>query len=234
MRMICRAVSSGLIVFLGCASAYSAEPASATPPLEWIEPATGHRVIRLSTEAGTRSMYFHQNSVTPDGRFVITEGTAGIVAIEIATRKNELIVPGKVRALFVGRKSGLVYFSTQRRRRRLRATHRNHHLHGAGDRWRTAAHRTNRPRLHRLGQRRRNPAAWRLRRAPLATRTGTARPALRRQLRGHRQGRQAADLRRSQGSAAAAARAGAHSDGHVHGEHQRPANRRSFTAPPTG
>ena len=111
MRMICRAVSSGLIALLGCASTYSAEPASATPPLEWIEPATGHRVIRLSTEAGTRSMYFHQNSITPDGRYVITEGTAGIVAIEIATRKNELIVPGKVRALFVGRKSGLVYFS---------------------------------------------------------------------------------------------------------------------------
>ena len=56
-------------------------------------------------------MYFHQNSITPDGRFVIAEGTAGIVAIEIATRKNQLIVPGKVRALFVGRKSGLVYFS---------------------------------------------------------------------------------------------------------------------------
>jgi oligogalacturonide lyase len=109
--MICRAASSGLIALLGCASTYSAEPASATPPLEWIEPVTGHRVIRLSTEPGTRSMYFHQNSVTPDGRYVITEGTAGIVAIEIATRKNELIVPGKVRALFVGRKSGLVYFS---------------------------------------------------------------------------------------------------------------------------
>ena len=71
----------------------------------------GHRVVRLSSEAGTRSMYFHQNSITPDGRFVIAEGTAGIVAIEIATRKNTLIVPGKARALFVGRKTGLVYFS---------------------------------------------------------------------------------------------------------------------------
>ena len=68
-------------------------------------------MVRLSTDAGTRSLYFHQNSITPDGRFVIAEGTAGIVAIEIATRKNTLIVPGKVRALFVGRKSGLVYFS---------------------------------------------------------------------------------------------------------------------------
>jgi oligogalacturonide lyase len=99
---------------LGSVAAESATPASGPrpePPTEWIEPATGHRVIRLSTQAGTRSMYFHQNSVTPDGRFVITEGEEGIIAIEIATRKNKLIVPGKVRALFVGRKTGLVYFS---------------------------------------------------------------------------------------------------------------------------
>jgi oligogalacturonide lyase len=81
------------------------------PPLEWIDPSTGHRVVRLSTEPGTRSLYFHQNSVTPDGRFVIAEGPSGIFAIEIATRKNQLIVPGKSRALFVGRKTGLLYFA---------------------------------------------------------------------------------------------------------------------------
>jgi len=111
MRTIFQAVSWGLIALFGSAVAQAAEGAKTAPPAEWIEPVTGHRVVRLSTEPGTRSMYFHQNSITPDGRYVITEATAGIVAIEIATRKNELIVPGKVRALFVGRKSGLVYFS---------------------------------------------------------------------------------------------------------------------------
>ncbi|HEU4593214.1 MAG TPA: hypothetical protein VFS13_20090 [Steroidobacteraceae bacterium] len=67
--------------------------------------------MRLSTEPGTRSLYFHQNSLTPDGRLVIVETPAGIGTIELATRRNELIVPGKVHALFVGRRSGLVYFS---------------------------------------------------------------------------------------------------------------------------
>ena len=81
------------------------------PPSEWIDATTGHRVVRLSSEAGTRSLYFHQNSLTPDGRFVIVESSAGIGTIEFATRKNRLIVPGKVRVLFVGRKTGLVYFS---------------------------------------------------------------------------------------------------------------------------
>ncbi len=90
----------------------AAEPAPpATPPQDWIDAATGHRVIRLSSEPGTRSLYFHQNSLTPDGRYVIVENANGIAAIELATRRTTPVVNGKIRALFVGRKSGLVYFS---------------------------------------------------------------------------------------------------------------------------
>jgi oligogalacturonide lyase len=81
------------------------------PPTDWIDSATGHRVIRLSTEPNTRSLYFHQNSITPDGRFVIVQSPSGIASIEIATRKNRVIVAGKASPLFVGRKTGLVYFA---------------------------------------------------------------------------------------------------------------------------
>ena len=38
------------------------------PPREWIDPDTGHRVIRLSNEPGSASLYFHQNPYAPDGR----------------------------------------------------------------------------------------------------------------------------------------------------------------------
>ena len=104
-RVRLTSVISVLFVF-AAAWAHAAEPA----PSEWVD-ATGHRVVRLSTEPGTRSLYFHQNSITPDGRFVIVETPAGISTIEFATRKTRLIVPGKVRALFVGRKTGRVYFA---------------------------------------------------------------------------------------------------------------------------
>jgi oligogalacturonide lyase len=80
-------------------------------PAEWIDSVTGHRVIRLSSEPGTRSLYFHQNSITPDGKFVIVYGPSGISAIELATRKHHVLVPGKDVPLFVGRKTGLVYFA---------------------------------------------------------------------------------------------------------------------------
>ena len=101
------------LALLGPALTSAQESASAPraiPPLEWIEPATNHRVVRLSTEPGTRSLYFHQHAFTPDGRFMIASGPAGIFAIELAARRNQLIVPGKSTPLFVGRKTGLVYF----------------------------------------------------------------------------------------------------------------------------
>jgi oligogalacturonide lyase len=98
-------------VGLAPAAHVAADTPAAAPPIEWTDAATGHRVVRLSTEPGTRSLYFHQNSVTPDGRFVIADSDRGIVAIEFATRRNTLIVPGKFRTLFVGRKTGLVYYS---------------------------------------------------------------------------------------------------------------------------
>lgn len=84
---------------------------TSTPPREWVDESTGHSIVRLSDEPGTRSIYFHQNSITPDGRFVLVEFADGIGVIEIATRRNIKLVEGRARALFVGRKSGLVYFS---------------------------------------------------------------------------------------------------------------------------
>jgi oligogalacturonide lyase len=101
--------SAGLLLLVSVA--WAAEPARPAPPVEWTDSATGHRIQRLSTQAGTRSIYFHQNSITPDGRYVLVEMTDGIGVIEIATRKNIRLVEGRARALFVGRKTGLVYFS---------------------------------------------------------------------------------------------------------------------------
>lgn len=51
------------------------------PPTEWIDRDTGHRVMRLSTQPGSASLYFAS------------------------------VVQGKVRLLFVGRRTSLVYYS---------------------------------------------------------------------------------------------------------------------------
>src|SRR4051812_28266237 len=61
-------------ICLLAASTHAADTPVPTPtaPVEWTDADTGHRVVRLSAEPGTRSLYFHQNSLTPDGRYVIT------------------------------------------------------------------------------------------------------------------------------------------------------------------
>jgi beta-galactosidase len=51
--------------------------APATPPREWIDPATGYRIVRLSEEPGSTSLYFHQNAYAP-GSGAGTPGGAGV------------------------------------------------------------------------------------------------------------------------------------------------------------
>src|SRR5437660_11796802 len=81
------------------------------PPREWIDPDTGHRVIRLSDEPGSASLYFHQNPYTPDGQKLIITTPNGLSAINLKTRAIEKIVDGRVSVIIVGRKTGQVYYT---------------------------------------------------------------------------------------------------------------------------
>ncbi|HWA85601.1 MAG TPA: oligogalacturonate lyase family protein [Opitutus sp.] len=103
-------MKSPLLLVLSVGAALAVRAAEA-PPREWIDPDTGHRVIRLSDEPGTASLYFHQNAYSPDGTKVVVTTRHGIATIELATRKIEPVVEGEVRVIVVGRKSGDVYYS---------------------------------------------------------------------------------------------------------------------------
>lgn len=81
------------------------------PPREWIDPDTGHRIVRLSDEPGTASLYFNQNAYSPDGKKIVVTTPHGISTIELATRKIEPVVEGTVRVIVVGRKTGDVYYA---------------------------------------------------------------------------------------------------------------------------
>ena len=80
-------------------------------PTEWIDAATGHRVIRLSREDGTQSLYFNQNAYTADGKkLIVTTAGGGIATITLATREVKPLVAGPVSVLVAGRKTGDVYY----------------------------------------------------------------------------------------------------------------------------
>jgi oligogalacturonide lyase len=81
-------------------------------PTEWIDPATGHRVIRLSREDGTQSLYFNQNAYTADGKkLIVTTAGGGIATITLATREVKPLVAGPVSVLVAGRRTGDVYYT---------------------------------------------------------------------------------------------------------------------------
>src|SRR3954462_8129586 len=81
-------------------------------PTEWIDPDTGHRVIRLSREDGTQSLYFNQNAYTADGKkLIVTTAGGGIATIVLATREVKPLVAGPVSVLVAGHKSGDVYYT---------------------------------------------------------------------------------------------------------------------------
>src|SRR5215472_10236265 len=81
-------------------------------PTEWVDPDSGHRVIRLSRDDGTQSLYFNQNAYTADGKkLIVTTAGGGISTIELATREVKPVVPGLVSVLVAGHKSGDVYYT---------------------------------------------------------------------------------------------------------------------------
>lgn len=85
-------------------------------PTDWIDPDTGHRIIRLSKEDGSESLYFHQNAFTADGDKMVMVTPGGISTVNLKTREIELVVPGVARStnvthgIIVGRKSRQVYY----------------------------------------------------------------------------------------------------------------------------
>ena len=80
------------------------------PVREWVDRDTGHRVVRLSVEPDSRSLYFHQNAFMPDGRMVFTT-TNGIFAVRLDTRQIEKLVPAPAHIVMVGKKFGRVYYT---------------------------------------------------------------------------------------------------------------------------
>lgn len=94
-----------------CALLVLAHAAAAEPPSEWIDPDTGHRVVRLTSEPGSASLYFNQNGYTADGKKLVYTTPGGISVLDLSTRQARQVVEGRVRLIDAGRKSQRVYYT---------------------------------------------------------------------------------------------------------------------------
>ena len=81
-----------------------------TPPKTWIDPDTGHRIVRLTDEPGSASLYFNQNGYTADGKELLYTTPNGISVLNLATHATRSIVTGNVRVIVTGRKTQNVYY----------------------------------------------------------------------------------------------------------------------------
>jgi oligogalacturonide lyase len=80
------------------------------PPREWIDPDTGHRVVRLSNEPGSSSFYFHQNRYTANGDKMVFSTREGLSVLDLKTHKITPLVEGVARNTIVGRKTRQVFY----------------------------------------------------------------------------------------------------------------------------
>jgi oligogalacturonide lyase len=89
-------------------------PRGPAVPSDWVDPATGHRVIRLSGDEGGSSLYFHQNAYTPKGDKLVFNTGAGIAAVDLTRLgqgpvRAEVVVPG-ARAIATAWRTPDVYY----------------------------------------------------------------------------------------------------------------------------
>ena len=80
------------------------------PPESWIDKDTGHRVVRLTQEKGSASLYFNQNGYTADGKRLVYTTPDGISVLDLETRQARSIVEGRVRLIDAGRKTQRVFY----------------------------------------------------------------------------------------------------------------------------
>jgi oligogalacturonide lyase len=94
------------------ASRLAADPVASAPPKAWIDPDTGHRVIRLTDQPGSASLYFNDCAYTPNGKELVYTTTAdfGCSVVDLTTFQNRVVVPGPVRTICMGRKTPTVFY----------------------------------------------------------------------------------------------------------------------------
>lgn len=98
------------IIFVYLAAGLFAADPVAEPPESWIDPDTGRRVIRLTKEPNSASLYFNQNGYAADGKRLVYTTPEGISVLDLAKRESKQVVKGPARLIEAGRKYPRVYY----------------------------------------------------------------------------------------------------------------------------
>src|SRR5215469_5311766 len=92
-------------LLLATALSLSAQTPSGAPPKTWIDKDTGHRIVRLTDEPNSASLYFNQNGYTADGKKLIYTTPEGISTFDLETHASIPVVKGRVQVIVTGHKT---------------------------------------------------------------------------------------------------------------------------------
>ncbi|MBC2667633.1 PD40 domain-containing protein [Novosphingobium piscinae] len=84
------------------------------PEAAWVDPRTGHRLMRVLDEPGATALYFNEQAYTPQGDIMLLRSDRGIFAVDLKTWRPRLLVPGAgLQLLFAGRKNRTAYYAVR-------------------------------------------------------------------------------------------------------------------------
>ena len=81
---------------------------------DWIDPDTGHRIVRLDASGGS-TLYFHDNAFSPEGDKLMFNTPDGIAIVEVAKIGSADLKPeivGQGRGGYFARRTREIYFTT--------------------------------------------------------------------------------------------------------------------------
>ena len=86
-----------------------------SPPREWVDRDTGHRIVRLTDSAGSSTLYFHDNAFSPEGGKLLINTPAGVAVIDVAkigtgVAEPNIVAPSR-RGAYFARRSREIYFN---------------------------------------------------------------------------------------------------------------------------
>ncbi len=109
--------TSQLLTAAGVAMATAAALAQTDRPTDWVDPSTGHRIVRLTDDAGGSTLYFHDNAFSPEGDKLMFNTPAGIAVMKVAAigtpgATAEVVAPNG-RGGYFARRSREIYFTAR-------------------------------------------------------------------------------------------------------------------------
>src|SRR5262245_53338681 len=85
-----------------------------TSRTEWIDPDTGHRVVRLTDDAGGSTLYFHDNAFSPKGNTLMFNTPNGIAVMDVAAigKKDAAVaIVARGRGGYFARRTREIYYN---------------------------------------------------------------------------------------------------------------------------